>query len=245
MIDLTNGLPDMATMPKEGFSRGGRHTRGFDMWLVDRQAPTPPEKLITDTVPFMQGNYDFSDILGERFYDNRTLSYVFEIKNRNYTNRKIVQTSLENWLMKDGFSDLYDDHAEGYYYKAKCTHITTEDATGGLRVTVDFDAYPFKIGVLEEGHDIWDEFNFELDASIVNEFSVAGTQQIDMYNIGSNSQAPILITTAPMTIFKGGITYNVPSGRSQNDSFRLNMGSNPMTITGNGLIKFEWHKELL
>lgn len=245
MIDLTNGLPDMATQPDEGISRDGRHTRDYQMWLVDRQAPTPPEKQIIDSIPFMQGNYDFSDILGERIYENRTISYVFEIKNRHYTNRKTVQTSLENWLMKSGMAPLYDDHAKGYYYMAKCVYINTEDATGGLRVTIDFDGYPFKISVLEEGHDIWDVFNFELDVAVINEFNINGIENIDMYNVGSNSRAPKLITTANMIIVKNGMTYNIPAGTSQNESFRLDIGSNPMTVTGNGTIKFEWYKELL
>lgn len=245
MIDLTNGLPDMVTMPKEGISRDGRHTRDYNMWLVSRSAPTPPEKEIIDSVPYMQGHYDFSDVMGERIYNNRTLSYVFEIKNRHYTSRKNVQTSLENWLMRSGIAPLYDDHAEGYYYMAKCTYINTEDATGGLRVTVDFDGYPFKISEAEEGHDIWDIFNFELDVSILNEYQINGSTEVDLYNVGSNSRAPKITASSAMVIVKDGVTYNVPAGQSQNDSFRLMIGDNPMTITGNGSIKFHWYKELL
>lgn len=245
MIDLTNGLPDMMTKPKEGISRDDRHTKDYNMWLVSRHAPTPPEKEIIDSVPFMQGQYDFSDVMGERIYNNRTLSYVFEMKNRYYTSRKNVQTSLENWLMKSGIKPLYDDHAKGYYYMAKCTYINTEDAPGGLRITVDFDGYPFKISTLEEGHDIWDEFNFELDVSILNEYEVNGTKEVDFYNVGSNSKAPKITASSPMTIVKDGVTYNLPAGESKNESFRLNIGDNPMVITGDGTIKFHWYKELL
>lgn len=245
MIDLTNGLPDMTSRAKEGFRRGEYHTSDYHMWLVDRQAPSPNEKEIIESVPYMQGSYDFSNLLGERVYDNRVISYEFEILQRDYERRKINQTVIENWLKKESVAPLYDDHAEGYYYMAKCISVNTVDSNGGLRVSVDFDAYPFKIGELEEGHDIWDEFNFELDASIINDFTINGTQQIDMYNIGSASVAPKILTSAPMTIVKGNTTYQVPIGESKNDSFRLMPGSNPLTITGNGRIKFIWYKELL
>src|SRR5690625_1096386 len=98
MIDLTNGLPNMVTGPKEGFERSGKHTRDFGMWLIDRQAPTPTEKEILESIPFMQGSYDFSNILGERVFENRQLTYVFEIQKRDYERRKINQTVIENWL---------------------------------------------------------------------------------------------------------------------------------------------------
>ena len=88
MIDLTNGLPDMTSRAKEGFRRGEYHTSDYQMWLVDRQAPSPPEKEILESVPYMQGSYDFSNLLGERVYDNRVISYEFEILQRDYERRR-------------------------------------------------------------------------------------------------------------------------------------------------------------
>jgi|SRR5690625_774090 len=244
MMDLTNGLPELGN-PKNGFTRSGIHTREYGMWLVNRQAPTPSEKQIIESVPFMQGVYDFSNILGERVYENRSLTYVFEIKQQDYEKRKINQTAIENWLKKDGVAPLYDDHARGYYYMAKCTSVNTDDFYGGLRVTTTWDAYPFKISELPEGHDIWDEFNFELDVAIPSEIEVNGTETVNLYNIGMSSKSPKITTTAPMSIIKNGITYNLPAGEIQDEAFRLMVGDNNLTIVGNGTIKFEWYKELL
>lgn len=229
----------------EGFKRGNIHTKEFGMWLVSRSAPTPDEKTITESVPFMHGVYDFSMILGERIYENRIISYQFEIIDMNYQQRKLIQTKLENWLMKDGFAPLYDDHAPGYYYLAKCTGVDVEDTSGGLTVNVEFEAYPFKISILEEGHDIWDDFNFELDVSQPVEYQVNGTLNINLLNAGSCSVVPTITVSAAMTIQKDKITYNVPQGESKSESFRLMIGENPMTITGNGTIKFTFYKELI
>lgn len=229
----------------EGFKRGNIHTKEFGVWLVSRSAPTPDEKTITESVPFMHGVYDFSMILGERIYENRIISYQFEIIDMNYQQRKLIQTKLENWLMKDGFAPLYDDHAPGYYYLAKCTGVDVEDTSGGLTVNVEFEAYPFKISILEEGHDIWDDFNFELDVSQPVEYQVNGTLNINLLNAGSCSVVPTITVSAAMTIQKDKITYNVPQGESKSESFRLMIGENPMTITGNGTIKFTFYKELI
>src|SRR5690625_786545 len=201
MIDLTNGLPELGN-PKNGFTRSGIHTSEYGMWLVNRQAPTPSEKQIIESVPFMQGVYDFSNILGERVYENRSLTYVFEIKQQDYEKRKINQTAIENWLKKDGVAPLYDDHARGYYYMAKCTSVNTDDFYGGLRVTTTWDAYPFKIYELPEGHDIWDELNFEIEVAIPSEIEVNGTETVKLYNIGMSSKSPKITTTSPMSIIK-------------------------------------------
>lgn len=243
-MDLTSGLPSLGLIT-QGIVRSGKHTKEYNMWLVDRSAPTPQEKSITETVPFMNGLYDFSDILGERTFENRSLSYTFEILQMDYTDRKSIQTSIENWLMKDGYAPLYDDHAKNYYYIAKCVSVNIDDITGGLSVNIEFDAYPFKISELKEGHDIWDEFNFELDVSIPVDFTIDGQETINLLNVGMPSVVPIITASNAMTIVKGNTTYNVPIGESKSESFRLMPGENEMTITGNGTISFEYFKELI
>lgn len=244
MLDLTNGL-DLTNQIHEGFQRGNRHTRDFKMWLVDRKAPTPEEKSIVENLPFVQGEYDFSTILGGRIYNNRPLTYQFEILNRDYQSRKTIQTSLENWLMKGGYEFLYDTHDPGYYWIAKCMRVNTADTYGGLTVNIEFDAYPFKISGLAEGNDIWDTFNFELDVSQITEFAVNGSIDIALYNVGASNLTPTIKASAPMTIIKDGVTYNVGAGETKSYEFALKQGENRLTIQGNGTIEFLFYKELI
>src|SRR5690625_6786022 len=145
---------------------------------------------LSDIAPSVNYTLSLHDALP--IYENRSLTYVFEIKQQDYERRKINQTAIENWLKKDGVAPLYDDHARGYYYMAKCTSVNTDDFYGGLRVTTTWDAYPFKISELPEGHDIWDEFNFELDASTLNEFQVNGELEVNLFNIGASSRVPVI-----------------------------------------------------
>lgn len=231
----------------EGFKFNGIHTKEFGMSLKERLAPTPEEKTITEEVPFMQGVYDFSDLLGERIFKNRTLSYRFEVYQRDYQHRKVNEIVLKNWLMKRGIQPLYDDHDRGYYYLAKCTNVDIEDdhQGGRLIINITFDAAPFMKSSLEEGNDIWDLFNFEIDYAQDVEYTVNGRLDISLLNVGSIGVVPTITAGSQMTIVKDSMTYKVPVGESKSESFRLEIGENQLSITGNGTIKFTFYKELI
>lgn len=232
---------------REGFKFANIHTKEYGMSLKERQAPTPEENTITEEVPFMQGSYDFSMLLGERVFKNRTLSYKFEVYQRNYQYRKVNEITIKNWLMKHGWGELYDDHDKGYYWWAKCTSVSVTDESNPGRLVIDitFEGYPFMKSKLEEGNDIWDEFNFELDYAQPNEFNVNGSLDIKLMNCGSVGVVPTIICSSQMEIMKNNTSYTVPVGESRSESFRLEIGENEMTILGYGNIKFSFFKELL
>ena len=101
------------------------------------------------------------------------------------------------------------------------------------------------IAELKEGHDIWDEFNFELDVAQDVDFEVHGEKEITLINPGTPDVSPEITAYSPMEIIKNGITYNIQSGKSKSLDFILKSGENDLTITGNGTIKFLFHKELI
>lgn len=231
----------------EGISFNGFDTRTYDMNLIERTVPSPEEKAITEDVPFMQGSYDFSIILGERIYKNRTLIYKFEIHEGIYQLRKLNEVVLKNKLMTPGWGKLNDTSNQGYYWWAKCTNVNVEDDNARICmvITIEFEAYPFMKGELEEGNDLWDPFNFLLDYAQPVAFEVPGSLSINLMNIGSVGVVPTITASAAMKIVKGGTTYQVPSGQSKSESFRLEIGENPMTVSGTGTIKFSFYKELI
>lgn len=232
---------------EEGFRFAEIHTNEYSMSLKDRDAPSPTEKEIIEDAPFMQGHHDFSMFLGERIFNNRSLTYRFEVYERNREYRKVDETVLKNWLMKRGIQPLYDDYDRNYYWMAKCTSVSVTDdhAAGRLIVDLVFDAYPFKRDTLEEGHDIWDEIIFDYDYFQPTEFDVSGSLAINLYNIGSNGVTPKIIADSNFTIVKGSKSFDVSAGSITSESFRLEIGDNEMTLEGNGTIKFEFYKELM
>lgn len=231
----------------EGFTFVNENTAHRKLRLIDRSAPSPPEKTIIENLPFVQGVYDFSTMLGERIFENRDITYRFNLFEREYGNRKIAEIKLKQWLMKNDIGPLYDTHSIGYYWLGKFTSVTVEDdhKSGVLVATVVFNCYPFMIGILAEGNDIWDDFNFELDAAHNVEFTVSGRKKINLLNVGANSVVPTITTNVAMIIIKDEVTYNVSAGTIKDDLFRLQIGENPMVIQGTGTIKFTFYKEVL
>lgn len=229
----------------EGFTFDGKHTSEFNLILLERVADPPPEKVIKENIPFMQGDLDFSAILGQRVFNNRSLQYRMLIVDYSYERRKTIEKSLTNWLMKPSRIKLYDDFSPNYYYLAKCESIGYVDRYEGMTAVITFDAYPFMIGEYEEGNDIWDIFNFELDVAQVTEFKVTGSKEVTLYNPGSNVVFPKIIASNQFQIVKGNQTFIVPAGESESSEFMLETGENNLTIQGTGTIEFRFYKELL
>lgn len=235
-----------------GITFNGKHSyRDFGVTIAEKNIGYPEKQKIKVQVPFSNIEYDFSEIYGEQTYTPRPLSFTFNVVERHKLNDTVLinllETQLSNWLLGSiGKQRLYDDSMPGYYYLAEVEGgLDFDELWNHGKLTVQFTAYPFMISELPEGHDIWDEFNFELDVAQITDFEVNGTLNVVLYNVGTPNLIPGIETSAPMQIVKNSITYNVPTGKSKNDEFRLQSGENKITITGNGTIKFLFYKELI
>lgn len=234
-----------------GIRFNGKHShRDFGVTLgVERDIGYPEKEKIKVKVPFSNIEYDFSLMYGEQAYTTRELTYTINVLDKKPTTEKInmLETQLSNWLMNsNGKQRLYDDAIPGYYFLAEVEGgLSFDELWNYGTLTVTFTAYPFMISELQEGHDIWDDINFDLDILQPVEFTVNGTLNITLYNASTPSLSPEIETTAPMEIIKDGVTYSLPSGRSKGSDFMLVSGENDLKINGNGKIKFLFYKELI
>lgn len=238
---------DMTVEINEYIQFGDFDSRDYKMYLINRSAPTPAKRPIKEPVAFMHGAHDFSRMLGEDIYDNRYITYRFHLHENRYENRKVLQTSLENRLMKHGITDIFDTYSRDYHYKGKVLSVDTEDdhRFNRLIVSIEFECYPFKISDEAEGNDIWDTFNFELDVTQTNKFVVDGTETIDIYNVGVPSVRPKITVTGNITLIKSNQRLELNNQTFESDIFRLTAGSNEITLEGNGTVEFEYYKELI
>ncbi len=236
-----------------GIRFNGKHSHK-DMGVtlgVERDIGYPEKEKIKVKVPFSNVEYDFSEIYGEQTYTERPLTYTLNILDPhaiNTTERiNILETKLSNWLMNsNGKQRLYDDVMPGYYYLAEVEGgLDFDELWNHGKLTVEFTAYPFMIAELQEGNDIWDTFNFELDVAQITEFEVNGTLDVTLYNVGTPGLSPKLQTSNAMEITKDGVTYEIPKGTTESEDFKLKSGENKLTIKGNGTIKFKFYKELI
>lgn len=236
-------------MNKLGITFDGKHSyRDFGLTLADRIIGNPRKIKKKERVPYSNQVYDYSGIYGEQEYEERSLTYVFNIKDYDKINLESKKTEVINWLMHPFQKiKLIDDYIPGYYFMAEVENNPdfSEMRFNG-RLTVQFTAYPFRIAEREEGHDIWDEFNFILDVAQETMFEVDETLKATLYNVGIKKAVyPIIEASAPMEIKKGGTIYQVNAGTTQSYDFALSHGENKITITGNGTISFHFRKELI
>lgn len=235
-----------------GIDFNGKHSYAdFRITVAEKDIGFPEKEKIKVKVPFSNVEYDFSELYGEQTYTERSLSYTLNVLDKhriNTTERiNVLETKLSNWLMNsNGKQKLYDDSMPGYYYLAEVEGgLSFEELWNHGTLTVEFTAYPFMIAELEEGHDIWDDFNFELDIAQETEFEVDGALDVVLYNVGTPGLNPQIETSSDMEITKGNTTYVLSSGKTESEDFRLQSGENELTIKGNGTIKFTFFKELI
>lgn len=233
-----------------GITYNGNHSyRDIDIPIESRDIGIAKKQKNLITVPFSNVQYDFSELYGSQVYEPRPITYVFTIMDKQQLNVQYVhtiKTKLLNWLSAtQGKVRLYDDAIPGYYFLAEFDEGGSfqDNWTSGL-LTANFTAYPFMIADLPEGNDIWDSFNFELDVAQQIRFDVKGSLSINLLNVGTPDVTPDIIASSAMTLRKGEVTMQVPSGKSRSDDFTLQHGDNTINITGNGAIEFVYYKEM-
>ena len=227
------------------------HKKSFDdysLHLIDVDIGYPEKKEISVTVPYMNGNYDFSSVYGEDTYSNRQVKVKFALKspyNKTRTLLNIQYDKVVDWLFSSGISDLKIDYVE-YSFSAKVKAISSKTKflnTESIEVT--FECYPFRKPELFEGDDIWDEFNFELDVAQSVDFNVVGSKRISLINVGAIAVTPTVICDTNLEVIHNEITYKFTSGMTKDYRFKLNKGDNIITVIGTGNISFKFKKEVI
>lgn len=161
-----------------GFTFDGKHSyRDMGMTIDPERNISIPNKIkYKESLPFSNKVWDFSSIYGGPTYEERTLTYKFNLMGKPIETKadmNMLKTKLLKWLLSPNEKTaLYDDHFPNYYFMAEVegNNSFEEDWKHGF-LNVTFTASPFMIDVMPEGHDIWDLFNFDLDVSQQTKFT--------------------------------------------------------------------------
>lgn len=230
----------------EGFTFGSYNSTENGMFLISRDAPTPDEKEIVESVPYMQGVYDFSTLNGgERYFSNREITYQVILFNENYSTRKSAEQEIKRQLTPLNIQPLYDTHDVGFHWLGKAKNITVEDddKLNMLTATIKFDCYPFAIAKNVEGSDVWDEVFFPHWIFQDTKYTVNGTQVINLYNIGSKSIECELVVSGSVTVAGSFGSVKLKSGNYTDTQLVLTIGANRLTLIGKGAIEFKFYRE--
>lgn len=245
--DLSITGQDGQDLPiNEGITFGDFDSRAQGMWLLEREAPTPKEKTITDSVPYQQGEYDFSMLDNQRYFEVRTLTYKFVVFDTDYRYRSGAEHEIKRMLLPQGYQNLYDTHMPGYVWMAKCSEVTVEDSAEAstLTATLTFTAQPYAITENEEGADIWDDVNFDHWIFQPVKFTVAGDLDVNVQNIGSRFITCGFDLTGAVTLKSAALgTVNLNKDNFRSTQIVLDVGDNKIHLSGNGTITFKFKRE--
>lgn len=221
----------------------------FQLGLESISIQPPSKKKIKESVPFMNGSYDFSTIgsSGEPVYSERSIKVKFNLfeKNRNFL--YIKYSNVLEWLLDAGQAQLIFTDMPNYYYLAEVENAPSfEEVISRLGIMeIEFVAEPFKYGIDYEGDGkLWDTFCFDTDALQDSIFNVNGSITRTIINTG-RVIIPQVIVSSNMSCTTNGYTANFTTIKDTDYKFKLQPGENNITISGTGNIEFRFRKEVL
>jgi len=144
-----------------GFTFDGKHTyRDMGMTIdPERNISIPNKVKYKESLPFSNKVWDFSSIYGKPLYEERTLTYKFNLMGKPIESKadmNMIKTILLKWLLSPNEkTPLYDDHFPDFYFMAEVegNNSFEEDWKHGF-LNVTFTAQPFMIDRMPEGHDL-------------------------------------------------------------------------------------------
>jgi predicted phage tail component-like protein len=233
----------------KGFTFNNKHNHDANVVMHEKSINTPSKKKIKETVPFMNGTYDFSTVgsNGEIVYEEREITIILGLPETTQQRLQVLYSKTLEWLVDVGQKQLIFDDNKDYYYLAEVDKVDTFETVQSFgQLTVTFTAYPFKFGVNTVGNEEWDTFNFLEDKLQDTEFDVdAMSTLVNIYNPGRRSVVPIISVDAPMDVKIRDYTANLSTGDNKDYSFKIKPGDNIIEIIGVGHIKFIFRKESL
>ena len=212
----------------EGIRINNKHSYGdFGLYLKSRNIGLPEKKSIRQTVPFMNGYYDFSALNSAPAWGERIIEYSFEVTNENTVDLDYFVSYLMDWLGNVHDADIYDDTTYGYHWHGSYENADVKWDDSGLyaEITVSFVVHPFKIA----------------DAATVHTMT-AGTYTIN--NTGM-AVAPIVKSSAVAAIQIGNYVSSIPANEEIRLEIDLARGENTVLVTGTGTVTFSYFVEVL
>ena len=170
------------------------NSRNENLFLMEREAPSPEEYEAVLSVPNRHGVLDFSHLDGERKFKNRKIKYEFKMFNTPYSQRKATEIRLKRKLMLGYSQKLRDTHDQGFFWLGKCSNVKVEDGEefNSLTVKIEFNVYPFMYREFDRFNDVWNEFYFETDFANFTAYEVDGEKEIILWNAGDTKVRPII-----------------------------------------------------
>ena len=212
----------------QGIRINNKHSYGdFGLYLKSRNISLPEKKTIRQTVPFMNGYYDFSALNGAPAWNERKIEYAFDVTNDSAVELDFFVSYIMDWLGNVHEVDIYDDTMYGFHWHGSydsCS-LTWDDSGMQAEIQVTFVVHPFKIA---------------------NE-PTAYTMTAGTYTVRNDGMAvnPTVSATADMAVQIGSYVTSVPANESIGLEIILERGENAVIVTGSGTATLSFYEEVL
>lgn len=199
--------------------KGKNSELDFDIYPAKKDLSPPKKKRITETVPFMNGKWDFSKIGGKQYYESRICKYEFDIIGNTKEEMNEIAKAVTHWLTVDceGETLTDTDIADFHFIAINSDASFAEDGLQGL-LTVEFECEPFMV----------------VHNDIKNMTKVGEPIEFILKNRGCEPSPLTFYSKSNMILEINGTTYEVTSdsaGTYHRDFFILPMGETVVKVT--------------
>lgn len=201
----------------------------WDLLLRPKKIKSPDPKIIKMEIEGRDGDIDLTEWAGEVRYNDRTfpLSFYMTCALREIEDKA---TDIKNWLHGQRVQITFADDA-AYYYEARVS-VSDAYANGGLGVLdMSVTAEPYK---------------YKQEKTVVSK-AVNGTATINLTNDRQSAlpQVTIETDTSIRLEYRGSNVWDLGSGTFSLAGLILTEGDNVVTVTGSGVVTFEWQEGAL
>ena len=169
---------------------GNISTDDLGIYVTEGNHGTPAPLIITESIPYRDGSYDFSRADGSLHYGDRTMQYSFAVRGMTAEETQDRISEVLTWLNSGG--EIRDEYISGWLYdNARCTSVSVEYLSEDRRVAkiaATFTASPWLIS--EYGYDPTIEPPKSLTSTVLfssAEYSDDGKTAVMAYQISGGS----------------------------------------------------------
>lgn len=214
---------------KEIRANGKGSFTDFNLAIKNRTISLPKKKTIKEDIPFNNGAYDFSNINGEIYWEEREIEYTFDIAEFTVEEMEKIKDKVVDWVFNIHDTDIEDDYTQDYYYHGSYDDSSWKEDFGQGELKVTFVVYPFK---------------YEKKLTTLDILATTTEQTITIENGSSHKVVPTIVTDGAVEITIGANIYSLSGGTYTSSSFILSKGINTWKIKGNANVNISFRKEV-
>jgi predicted phage tail component-like protein len=226
----------------------------FGITIADggRNFPMPQLKTITETVPYMNGEYDFTFMNGEGYYNRRKIGVTFNVIGKDWADAFDKRVKIVSWLLSRRGGELTFDDMPDYTFTDVSANISEELNVIGRRavqLNVEFSAYPYMFAK-DFGERGWDSLKFT-DDDYLNVLSYSIPGGYVFYSYADHEIQPFLTFiksgSSSLSFVLNGKTFvfSESAERFKREGFILKPGANGIIVSGSGTLKITAREEVL